>query len=128
MGRPKGSLNSKKKTEVVKVKRGRGRPRIVREPPTESPVITKPKVSKFLGYCPKCSFMINSRDMISKMIFKCPKCDKRARKHALKEDSGIIKHPMTKKEYLESTVNSESIDMPALNHVEINPNEFKVNI
>jgi hypothetical protein len=128
MGRPKGSINRKQKSEVVKVKRGRGRPRMVRELPTESPIITKPKVSKFLGYCPKCLCMINSRDLTSKMIFKCPKCDKRARTHTLKETHGIVKHPMTKKEYLESTVNSESIDMPALNHVEINPKDFKVSL
>ena len=125
MGRPKGSLNRKyKKAPEKKEKRKRGRPRkaaIVPMPEPESNC----KSIKFLGYCPKCKFLISKKELVSKKLFQCPSCEKRARTNRLLKESGS--EPLTRKEYLETMVHASSYnDMPALNDHEIDPKDLKI--
>jgi len=131
MGRPKGSLNKKYKkvTPVIPViKRKRGRPKKIVEPVIEAIVPPSDmKKTKFLGYCPKCDFMIVKRDLISKFLFICPSCNKRARiKQLKKELKRSEPRPATKKEYLENTIDAKHIEMLALNDREIDPKDLKV--
>jgi ssDNA-binding Zn-finger/Zn-ribbon topoisomerase 1 len=80
------------------------------------------KSSRFLGYCPKCRFLINKKDLETKFIFVCPGCGKRARIKFLQKK--INRENLTKKEYLENTINADHHDMPALN--EHDPGDLKV--
>jgi len=80
------------------------------------------KSSRFLGYCPKCRFLINKKDLETKLIFVCPGCGKRARIKLLQKE--IRRENLTKKEYLENTVNADYHDMPTLN--EHDPGDLKV--
>lgn len=118
MGRPKGSLNKKgRKIRKVKCRKNKVKKEVVLPP-------SNVKKSKFLGYCPKCRSIVTKKDLESKFIFNCFSCGKRARIKMLKESMSTEKTPMTKKEYLEHSVNAEHIDMPPLH--DLDPGELKV--
>lgn len=122
MSRTKGSLNKKYKRVVLKKKRGR--PKKIVVPAPELPVIKTTKI-KFKGYC-KCGFMITKKETVSKFIFECPSCGKRGRISTLKKERKNEFKPLTKKEYLETTINTNHYDMPVLNEHHIPPKDLKV--
>jgi len=104
-GRPKGSKNKVKKVEE--------------KPLSNAP----PKSYKFLGYCPKCFCIITSNDLETKFIYKCVRCANRDRVKSLKDSLNIPK-AMNYKDFIENTVNSESLDMPKL--ADIDPGDLNV--
>jgi len=114
MGRPKGSLNRRDKKPIIKLKRKRGRPKEIKKVEEEVVPPSDVKISKFLGYCPRCWFMMNKRDLETKFIYVCPGCGNRGRVNMLKK----VKSPhekMSKRDYLEATLNAEYYDMPPMN-------------
>jgi len=97
-GRPKGSKNGTTKKTCTEYD------------------MSNVKMGKHLGFCPKCDTSIATYDLISKFIFVCGACGKRARTNKLREDSKRLsstERPQSKKEYMESKVNTEFHDMPA---------------
>ena len=79
----------------------------------EEGVVTNTKIGKVLGYCPECGVMIGTYDLESKFIFICEACDYRARTKELRKDSKGKREYSSKKEYFESTINANHLDMPA---------------
>ena len=116
-GRPKGSKSSTTSKKVVKKVAKRGRPKGSGkkvEKKKEEEAYIPPKSYKVLGYC-SCGLHISSKDLVSKMVYTCPRCDKRARTNKLTAENETIKvEPMSKKEYLSSTINSQFNDMPPM--------------
>ena len=111
-GRPKGSKNKVTKVKAVKAVKGkRGRPRkVTKDLCTE--YIKPPKSYKFLGYCPKCNFIISKKELVLKTIFLCESCGKRATVKKLRRESkasGDV--PKSKKEYLQKTIHVNYNDM-----------------
>jgi len=131
MSRPKGSLNKKtilKNSNIIKckeiVKRKVGRPKnveVVKEVKVEH--VVKTIVSKFLGYC-KCKNIIVDKDCIENK-YTCPKCGKNGSINTLIVELNKEKIPISKKEYLDSSINTENMDMPSYNN-EINSKDFKI--
>jgi hypothetical protein len=85
------------------VKRGRGRPKKVRE--VEEVIVVPTKTFKFLGYCISCKLQIVDGDLISEGKVKCPGCDKELKVKDLAQTIDIDR-PKTKKEYFQS-INSQ---------------------
>ena len=126
MGRPKGSLNKKTKKKIM-MKRKRGRPRKVIEKVAEKldPVVPTRK-SKFIGFCPKCYFMVAKTELVSKFIYECPSCGKRARISTLKKEKPTLKTYSNQKDYLSSTINADHYDMPSMHDPDIAPKDLKI--
>lgn len=126
MGRKLGSKN-KRRAMIVMRKRKRGRPRKVIEKVEEKkdPVVPTKKL-KFIGFCPKCLFMIAKAELISKLVYVCPSCGKRARINTLKKERPTLKTYRNEKEYLSSTINVDHYDMPSMHEPEIAPKDLKV--
>jgi hypothetical protein len=106
MGRPSGSVNSKKgikKVKVSKTKKRRGRPKNIVAAKEEA-VLIPTKKSSFIGYCNRCFTIISSLDLESPQIFNCLSCGKRANINKLKKEVKREKYE-SKKEYL-ATVHS----------------------
>lgn len=122
-GRPKGSKNKVYKVKIPEEpKRKRGRPKnpvVAIELPPASII----KKSKFLGFCPKCNFMIAKGDLESKQIFICPSCNKRDRIKNLKKIVASEKFT-SKKDYLNAVIDSKHVEMLPLNDVD--PGNLKV--
>jgi hypothetical protein len=114
MGRKKGSKNIK-----------RGRPKNIVVEVKEHIQPSDLKVTKFVGFCTECDFMITTNDVINDK-FKCLRCDHKGNIKKLKPNIENEFKPMSKKEYLESTINAEHYQMPSLNPTEINPKDFDV--
>lgn len=126
MGRTRGSLNKKYKKVVKDIKRKRGRPKNKVVEVIEEEVVSIVKTKKFIGFCPSCKALLCKLDLKSKTVFICPHCEKSGRVKALKKTLGSSHKPLTKKEYLENTVNTKHYQMPALNDHEISPDDLKV--
>lgn len=126
MGRPKGSLNKKKKLPVKKYRK-RGRPKGKKKVNVPAIVydMSKVKITKFLGYCPKCKFMISKKELVSKLVFLCPACNKKDRVTKLLKETGSEK-PKSKKEYLQSTVHVSSLESLPLNDVQLGGGDLKI--
>lgn len=125
MGRPKGSLNKKRKNKVVIFKRKRGRPKkIVISPPPPEP--SNVKKLKFIGFCSKCKGIIGKTDLESKFIFLCPSCGKRDRVKTLKKETG--NRPASRKEFMDpgSLVNADHYQMPGLQEHQLGPKDLKI--
>jgi hypothetical protein len=132
MSRPKGSLNKKtllknnknikqKKTEV---KRKVGRPKnveVVKEVKVE--YVPKTIISKFFGFC-KCNSIIGDKDCHDNK-YVCPKCGKTGLINSLIKEIKKESAPISKKEYLDGSLNIENMDVPSYNN-EINPKDFKI--
>ena len=125
MGRPKGALNKKyKRAVVVGEKKKRGRPKKVVVPEPIAPVIETRKM-KFLGFC-KCGFMITKNEKSSQELYECPGCGKKGRLSGLSKELETGHKGLSKKEYLENTINAKHIGMPALNDHQVSDKELKV--
>ena len=90
-------------TECAGIKRGRGRPKKVRE--VEEVIVVPTKTFKFLGYCISCKLQIADGDLISEGKVKCPGCDKELKVKDLAQTIDM-ERPKTKKEYFQS-INSQ---------------------
>lgn len=135
MSRPKGSLNKKtllkmnkkqKKQETTKndTKKKVGRPKKVEiVKVVKEEYIPKTIVSKFLGYC-KCGSIIGNKDCDDNK-YLCPKCNKSGSVNSLIKEIKKEPVPMSKKEYLDSSLNIENMDVPSYNS-DINPKDFKI--
>lgn len=115
MGRRKGSLNKNKDEKKVVFKRGRGRPRKPREV-LEPEQPSNVKKSKFLGHCPKCDSIVVSLDLETKFIYICTGCGNRARISTLQKERKS--EQVSRKDYLETTINADYHDMPAMNDID----------
>lgn len=105
-GRPKGSKNKIVKEKVIKYKGKKGRPKGSKNRVKED--LSHIKISTFLGYC-HCRAVITQHDLISKHIFICPHCNKKARVKQLSHTLNQERVQMSKKEYLENTINAKHI-------------------
>ena len=105
-GRPKGSKNKTKKLETIKkyvekkiVKKVKKVKAKLKRKPKRSDDISRVKISRFLGYCPK-GHMIAARDKRTPRTFICAACGKKFSTNKLKQTMPESKKPLNKKEYL----------------------------
>ena len=111
-GRPKGSKNKIQKEKVIKyVRSKRGRPKGSKNKIKED--LSRIKISTSLGHC-SCKTVITCHDLINKHKYICPHCDKEAKTSELVHTLNKDRVQMSKKEYLENTINAKHIDSAPL--------------
>ena len=81
------------------------------------------KTFKFIGYC-KCGCQVGSQDLESKFIYRCPGCSKRARTKKLSREK-VGERPVSRRDYMEATVNSEHLEAPYISNEEVPPEILK---
>lgn len=101
------NLGIKGDAKRIEEKKGRGRPKKIREEKNEhadSPVPIVTKASKLLGHCPKCQLSITGWDLEEghDNRFNCPKCGCKGKNSELKEKMDLGERPKTKKDYFQS--------------------------